>query len=52
MVGLFFYGGLNSFLFLGYQISIKNWAGLLEILVIISNFASFLKYKKKSKLEE
>lgn len=28
---------LNSFIYLAYQISIKNWAGLLEIVVIISN---------------
>ena len=39
-------GGLNCFIYLAYQISIKNWAGLLEILVILSNFFSFLKYKK------
>lgn len=30
-----------------YQISIKNWAGLLEIIVICSNVASFAKYKKE-----
>ena len=29
-----------------YQISIKNWAGMLEILSIISNILSFIKYKK------
>ncbi|MBE6467962.1 MAG: YgjV family protein [Alphaproteobacteria bacterium] len=39
-------GGLNSFTCLAYQISIKNWAGLLEIFVIFSNFIAFLKYKK------
>ena len=39
-------GGFNSFTFLAYQISIKNWAGLLEILVIISNFVAFIKYRK------
>ena len=39
-------GGLNCFTYLAYQISIKNWAGLLEIFVILSNFFSFLKYKK------
>lgn len=42
-------GGLNCFAFLAYQISIKNWAGLLEILVILSNFFSFLKYKKSDR---
>ena len=36
------YAGIPSI----YQISIKNWAGLLEILVILSNLFSFLKYKK------
>lgn len=30
-----------------YQISIKNWAGLLEIVVICSNVLSFSKYKKE-----
>ena len=39
-------GGLNGFTYLAYQISIKNWAGLLEIFVILSNLCSFLKYKK------
>ena len=43
-------GGLNCFTYLAYQISIKNWAGLLEILVILSNLFSFLKYKKSDKL--
>ena len=41
-----FIGGLNCFVFLAYQISIKNWAGLLEIFVIISNLFSYLKYRK------
>ncbi|MBQ9035213.1 MAG: YgjV family protein [Alphaproteobacteria bacterium] len=41
-----FIGGLNCFTYLAYQISIKNWAGLLEILVILSNLFSFLKYRK------
>lgn len=30
-----------------YQISIKNWAGLLEIIVICSNILSFSKYKNE-----
>ena len=42
-------GGLNSVLFLLYQISIKNWAGLIEILVILSNLISYLKYRPKKK---
>ena len=40
-------GGCASFVYLSYQISIKNWAGLLEIFVIISYFLSFKKYKKQ-----
>lgn len=40
---------LNGFTYLTYQISIKNWAGLLEILLILSNFFSFLKYRKSDK---
>ena len=38
-------GGYNSILFLAYQISIKNWPGLLEILIALSNFAAYLKYR-------
>ncbi len=30
-----------------YQLSIRNWAGLLEIVVICSNVASFAKYQKE-----
>ncbi len=45
-----FIGGLNCFTYLAYQISIKNWAGLLEIFVILSNFFSFWKYKRAEKL--
>lgn len=41
-----FVGGLNCFIFLSYQICIKNWAGLLEIFVILSNLFSYLKYRK------
>lgn len=40
-------GGFNSFVYLSYQISIRNWAGLIEIFVIISNFVAFWKYKHK-----
>lgn len=35
-----------------YQISINNWAGLLEIVVICSNIASFAKYMNEKKLNE
>ena len=41
-----FFGGCNSVLFLLYQISIKNWAGLFEIIVMFSNFTSYLKYRR------
>ena len=43
-----FLGGINSLTFLAYQISIKNWAGLLEIFSLLSNVFSFIKYKKKN----
>ena len=39
-------GGISDIIYLSYQISIKNWAGLLEIFAIISNFGAFIKYKK------
>ena len=42
-------GGLNSIFYLAYQISIKNWAGLIELAVIYSNFAAYLKYKNQPK---
>jgi len=42
-------GLINSIVFLFYQISIKNWAGLLEIGVFFSNLASFIKYHEKTK---
>lgn len=41
-------GIVNSCIYLSYQISIANWAGLLEILVIISNALSFIKYHSKT----
>jgi hypothetical protein len=43
MTGIF-----NSILYLIYQLTLKNWAGLLEIIVIISNLTSWLKYKKET----
>lgn len=43
-----FVGGLNCFPYLAYLISIKNWVGLLEILVIFSNLFSYLKYKNSA----
>lgn len=42
-----FVGGINSVFYLLYQISIKNWAGLTKIFVILSNLISYLKYMKK-----
>lgn len=41
-------GGINSVLYLCFQLSIKNWVGLLELLVIYSNFKAFIKYRVKS----
>lgn len=40
-----FLGGCNSILFLIYQITIKNWAGLLETIVMFSNFTAYIKYR-------
>ena len=45
-----FIGGINCFTYLAYQISIKNWAGLLEIFAITSNILSYIKYRKKRRL--
>lgn len=42
-------GMATSITSLFYQISIKNWAGLLEIVVICSNILSFAKYKRETK---
>ena len=44
-------GIVNSIIYTGFQISIKNWAGLLEIFVISSNISSYLKYRKESSKE-
>lgn len=41
-------GAFNCLTYLSYQISIKNWAGLLEIFVLMSNILSFIKYRKKN----
>ncbi|MBQ3695791.1 MAG: YgjV family protein [Alphaproteobacteria bacterium] len=40
-------GCFNCTVFLIYQISIKNWAGLLEIFIVLSNFISYLKYRHR-----
>lgn len=45
-------GGLNSIIFLIYQISIRNWAGLIELAVIFSNFAAYIKYKKTEQIKK
>lgn len=42
LIGIF-----NNVVYLIYQISIQNWAGILEIFVIISNITSFAKYRKE-----
>lgn len=44
-------GIVNSIIYIGFQISIKNWAGFLEIFVISSNISSYLKYRKESSKE-
>ena len=43
-----FIGGWNCLTYLAYQLSIKNWAGLLEIFSFVSNFWAYFKYKNKS----
>lgn len=40
-----FVGGINSIIYLAYQLIIKNWAGLAELIVIYSNFKAFMKYR-------
>lgn len=40
-------GLVTSVSSLMYQLSIQNWAGMLEIIVICSNIASFIAYKRK-----
>lgn len=40
-------GLVTSVTSLMYQLSIRNWAGLLEIFVICSNVLSYVKYRKK-----
>ncbi len=42
-------GGLNSTIYLIYQISIQNWAGLLEIIAMLSCFISYFKYNQEKK---
>lgn len=42
-------GMATSFSSLLLQLSVKNWAGLLEIAVLCSNIISFIKYKKSTK---
>ncbi|MBP5160528.1 MAG: YgjV family protein [Alphaproteobacteria bacterium] len=39
-------GGWNCLTYLAYQISIKNWAGLLEIFSFASNFWAYFKYRR------
>ena len=43
--------GIGCLTYLGYLISIKNWAGFLEIFALLSNILSFIKYKKKRHLK-
>ena len=44
-------GSVGNVLTLLYQLSIQNWAGLCECIVIISNVTAYLKYKKSAKGE-
>lgn len=44
-------GFLSSITYLCYQMSISNWAGLLEIVVLWSNCISYIKYAKKEKVK-
>lgn len=41
-------GLLCSVIYTAYQISIKNWAGLMELLVIVSNLVSYITYRNKN----
>ena len=45
-------GLITSTTSLLYQLSIRNWAGLLEILVICSNVLSYLRYRSKKRQAE
>ena len=45
-------GATNGLIYLAYQISIKNWAGLLGISVILSNILAFIKYIKRGTVYE
>lgn len=46
--GIRMLGIIASLFFIAYQLTIHNWAGILEICVIASNATSFLKYKNKN----
>lgn len=41
-------GSIGNIITLLYQLSIQNWAGLCELLVITSNITSYLKYRKNA----
>lgn len=40
-------GGFNGFISLSYHLSIHDWLGLMEIVVMISNFVAYHKMRKK-----
>ena len=42
--------GINCITYLSYQISIKNWAGLLELFSMFSNVLAYIKYRKKKRI--
>lgn len=45
--GMRLMGGLNCIPYMIYLLTIGNWVGFAEIIVMISNFTAFLKYKKQ-----
>lgn len=45
--GMRMLGIVASLFFIAYQLTIHNWAGLLEICVMASNATSFIKYRNK-----
>lgn len=43
-----FVGACNCLIYFSYQMSIRNWAGLLELVVLASNVVSFCSYRKRA----
>lgn len=40
-------GGCNCVIYLIYQLSIGNWAGFSELIVIVCTFSSYIKYRRE-----